>query len=692
MKNLLKLFSLWVLISLFAWFSFASSSDCIERDLWNNSICVSIDKWSSNRYTLHSQIDCNWSCPVSCSILLPDNTLEQVWTCNGSFYYDSNSTEKVKLYMNVWNEFGTIEAYYNFRNGYRWNEEPSGSSSDYLDISSTNTSPSAWSYVKLTINTDSDYQWRISFYKVEYKAPSSSYRTTISSRTNSTYFYDYSDEREDGYYNMTRSDHGRKTINNFLKFKKTGYYKITAKDKNWETDSITFNVWWNSSSTDSDLDISAASTSITPSQYVKLYIDTDEDYQWKINFSLKYKANSSNNWSTISNLTNSTYVSDYSDEWDDGYYRMVRSDYGRKTLSNLVKFKKTGYYQITAEDTNWNEDSVEIHVTSSSSYNDNELELSSTNTSTNVWSYVRLTINTDEDYVWKITFTEVEYKSSSSANWSTISSRTSSTYFSDYSDEWEDGYYRMTRNDNGEKTISNFLKFKKAGYYRIYAEDIYWNEDYIVFNVWGWSSSSDYVQVETDDDTPEVWEYVDITVLTDRSYRWEIIFYAKYRSSTNNTWSQINRTSSTYFTNRSSAWTNWYITMTSSDRGERTVSNIFKFAKKGYYRIYAEDEDGNYNYVEFNVWNSQSSPLDWYTQNEYDSVVQIYNVWPSLITNLKNKYPILRNSTTRQNRSDTLYDNMRDVKNKKSNREFLYYEDFERALTNWLTYTQNLID
>jgi hypothetical protein len=94
-----------------------------------------------------------------------------------------------------------------------------------------------------------------------------------------------------------------------------------------------------------------------------------------------------------------------------------------------------------------------------------------------------LTIDTDDDYVGKVTFNKVQYKSSSSSSWSTISSRTNSTYFSNYSDEWEQGYYKMKSSDDGHKVISNFLKFAKKGYYKIYAKDTEGNETSITFNV-----------------------------------------------------------------------------------------------------------------------------------------------------------------------------------------------------------------
>jgi hypothetical protein len=80
------------------------------------------------------------------------------------------------------------------------------------------------------------------------------------------------------------------------------------------------------------------------------------------------------------------------------------------------------------------------------------------NPDTNEW--VKLKIETDDDYVGKVSFTKFQYRSSTSDSWSSIS-RTSSTYVSDYSSEWSNGYYKMTSSDDGEKTISKFIKFKK---------------------------------------------------------------------------------------------------------------------------------------------------------------------------------------------------------------------------------------
>ena len=132
--------------------------------------------------------------------------------------------------------------------------------------------------------------------------------------------------------------------------------------------------------------------------------------------------------------------------------------------------------------------------------------------------------------------------------------------------------------------------------------------------------------------------------------------------------------------------------MTSSDWWEKNVENIFKFAKKGYYRIIAEDEDGYSTYIDFNVWNPGLSPLPGFTLKEFEMVERIYNAWPTLISKLRSEYPKLKNNTTWKNLSDELYKNMRDVINKKSDRKFDDYDDFDEDFRYRFNYTQRRMD
>jgi hypothetical protein len=143
---------------------------------------------------------------------------------------------------------------------------------------------------------------------------------------------------------------------------------------------------------------------------------------------------------------------------------MVSSDKGKYTIDNLLKFKKSGYYRIYVKDYDDNESYIEFNVdtSSSSSSSNDDLTVKASPSSPDTYEWVKLTIETDDDYTGKINFSKFQYKSSSSSSWSTISNRTSSTYVSDYSTEWSNGYYRMTSSDDGYVTLKNLVKFKKS--------------------------------------------------------------------------------------------------------------------------------------------------------------------------------------------------------------------------------------
>ena len=381
-----------------------------------------------------------------------------------------------------------------------------------------------------------------------------------------------------------------------------------------------------SKNSSNDLEVSVSPSNPDTYEWVKLNIETDDDYVGKINFSrFQYKSSSSSSWSNISR-TSSTYVSDYSNEWSDGYYRMTSSDDGDVTLKNLVKFKKSGYYRIYVEDTDGNESYVQINVdtsssssSSSSSYND-EIKLSTNRKSPSTSQYVNLTIETDEDYVGRLSLS-AKYRKSSSDSWSSISN-TSSSYFTDYSDEWENGFYRMTSDDDGEITLGDLVKFKKSGYYRIYVKDYDGNESYVQFDVDAASSSNnnDELKVSVSPSNPDTYDWIDITVKTDADYDARIkISKLQYRSSSSDSWSNIsNITSSTYVSDYSSTWSSSYRRIVTDEDGEATLEDIVKFKKAGYYRIYVEDTDNNESYVQVNVDTSSSSSSNRYYGDEIE--------------------------------------------------------------------------
>jgi hypothetical protein len=77
----------------------------------------------------------------------------------------------------------------------------------------------------------------------------------------------------------------------------------------------------------------------------------------------------------------------------------------------------------------------------------------------------------------------------------------------------------MTSSNDGYKKISNLLKFKKAGYYRIYAEDIDGNESYVQYNVTNSSSSNEDLDISANRTSLNTNQYFDLTINTDDSYR-----------------------------------------------------------------------------------------------------------------------------------------------------------------------------
>ena len=627
-------------------------------------------------------------------------------------YYKMKSSDKWKKTLSNLLKFKKSGYYRIYVKDTDWNEsyiqfnvDTSSSSSnrynnDDLKVSVSPSSPDTYEWVKLTIKTDDDYTGKINFSKFQYRSSSSSSWSNIS-RTSSTYVSDYSDEWYDGYYKMTYSDDGEATLKNLVKFKKSGYYRIYVEDTDGNESYVQINVDTSSSSSsyNGDLEISASPSNPDTYEWVKLTIETDDDYTGKINFSkFQYRSSSSSSWSNISR-TSSTYVSDYSDEWYDGYYKMTYSDDGEATLKNLVKFKKSGYYRIYVEDTDGNESYVQINVdtSSSSSSSNDDIELSTNKKSPSTNQYVNLTIETDDDYVGNLSF-YAKYRSSSSSSWTTISktSRTSSTYFSDYSDEWEDGYYKMRSSDDGEVTLKDLVKFRKSGYYRIYVEDTDGNESYIEFDVDTSSSSSsnkyygDEIELSTNRESPSTSQYVNLTIKTDRDYYGKLYLTTKYRSSSSNSRSNISNTSSTYFSNYSDEWEDGYYKMTSSDRGEVTLSNLVKFKKEWYYRVSVIDTDWNESYIEFDVGgveDNSSSSVKWFTSKELSRVKALYREWNDTINQLKKDYPSLKRDSYWIELSDDFYNNMKDVVNNRSSREFRDYSDFESAFNKWFRYT-----
>jgi hypothetical protein len=73
-----KLLNLTLILSLSMLLFLGFSMACENVNLDDGKVCVDIDK-NGNDYTLDTDLTCDVSsCSLSCNILLPDNTLENV--------------------------------------------------------------------------------------------------------------------------------------------------------------------------------------------------------------------------------------------------------------------------------------------------------------------------------------------------------------------------------------------------------------------------------------------------------------------------------------------------------------------------------------------------------------------------------------------------------------------------------------
>ena len=699
--SMLSLLLIWFLLS--SGCSFAASCLTLEFDNWDD-VCIGVDKSWTNKFNMYIDRDNLWKNSIlRCYITLPNWNLRSLDWCEWSFSYSSTSTQNITVastYITKNNTFyaNRLSTKFNFNNGSWWSSSSSSHNSDEITLSTNRKSPSTNQYVNLTIDTYRNYTGKLSF-SAKYRSSSSSSWTSISNLTSSSYFSDYSNDWSRGYYKMTSSDRGNIVLSNLVKFRKSGYYRIYVEDVDGNESYIEFSVDTESSSYNDDLKVYASPSNPDTYEWVKLTIETDDDYTGKINFSkFQYRSSSSSSWSTISR-TSSSHISDYSSDWSNWYYKMKSSDDWYVTLKNLVKFKKSGYYRIYLEDNDNNETYVQINVDTSSSRGNDDLEVSASPSSPDTNEWVKLTIETDDDYTGKINFSKLQYRSSNSASWSTIS-RTSSTYVSNYTTEWDDGYYKMKSSDNGKVTLKNLIKFRKSGYYRIYVEDVDGNESYVQINVdtSGSSSSSDEITLSTNRKSPSTSQYVNLTIETKSRYTGKLSFSAKYRSSSSSSWTSIsNLTSSSYFYDYSNDWSRGYYKMTSSDGGEVTLKNLVTFNKKGYYRIYVEDTDGNKSYIQFSVWGAGSSSYDeesdvsGFSVNELNKVKSVYKEWDGMIWEMQRKYPSLKKDTYWIRLSENFKDKMRDVLDDKRYRDFDDYDDFDKAFNQWYEYTMRNI-
>jgi hypothetical protein len=244
--------------------------------------------------------------------------------------------------------------------------------------------------------------------------------------------------------------------------------------------------------------------------------------------------------------------------------------------------------------------------------------------------------------------------------------------------------YWFSSSDYGSRTFSDFISFKETGYYRLYARDDSGRESYVEFTVGG--SYSNTFSVSTNRSSPSTNEYVNVTVKTNSSYTDYVYFSLEYYDG----YSRRTASSSDYSVDN--YFNNGY-RFTYSDYGQRTFSSFIKFYRTGRYRLYVRDyNSGNRNYVEFNVGGTSSSDntpsnVNGFTVGELNKLTEIYNLRNSLIAQLQRQSRNLRNDSYWLRLSNTFYQNMQDVVNNRSNKEFYNRSRFLSAFLTRLDYT-----
>lgn len=489
----------------------ANTTSC-KNVYFANSItaCVNIEKVGTDRRSLSSTLN-GWSTSnLRCDMILPDNNLRSISSCNGEFFYDVQLLGRIKLWIRYNESAPTTRAGKPSSNSERtypqwiYDFHNEGRSSDNLqDSTSANTNlnnfylttddstPSTSQYVDLTVKardsdnyTLTDYTDTINF-KVYYR-PSG---TSSWIQTTSSTYYTMNAEYTNG-YDFLSSDNGIASLTNFIRFNRNNYdYKVRAYDANNTSiyKEITYNVGSSNSSSNGDLNNFYVSTDdVSPAtyQYVDLNITardsnnyTITDFSDKVRFNVYYKLPSSSNWTQTTSssyyLMNSSYINGY-DFWS-------YPTNGSANLSNFIEFKNSTYdYKVRVYDENttsiYREITFNVASTNSNSNGDlNNFYVSTDDTTPSVFQYVNLNIvardsnnYTITDFFDNVNF-KVYYKLPSSSSWIQT---TSSTYYT-MNSSYVNGYDFLSAN-YGSANLTSFIKFNRNNYnykVRVYDEN-----------------------------------------------------------------------------------------------------------------------------------------------------------------------------------------------------------------------------
>ena len=225
------------------------------------------------------------------------------------------------------------------------------------DISTT--SPSVDQWISLRVRRDGSYysSQTVRFEVEEYR----------DGYWRSAYSSDYDLDRSSYTFYSSESS---KSFSSFLKFRKDGEFRLTARLDNGETTTASFYVGrGRNNTTSSQIRVEkSGSSSVSAGSWVDLNLTAYQRYSNSKNenyngeLSVKVQKKDWYYWSTASS-------SDY--DISSSYVNFYRSDYGRKYLTNFIRFRNNGQYKVIFTDRSDSSitDSIELSV--GGSYYDN---------------------------------------------------------------------------------------------------------------------------------------------------------------------------------------------------------------------------------------------------------------------------------------------------------------------------------
>ena len=271
-----------------------------------------------------------------------------------------------------------------------WNGNNNRSNWVAIDDIST-TSPSVDQWVSLRVRRDGNsYSSQTVRFEVE------EYRDGY---WRSAYSSDYDLDRSS--YTFYSSENS-KSFSSFLKFRKDGEFRLTARLDNGETTTAAFHVGrGRNNNTSSQLRVEkSGSSSVSVGSWVDLNLTAYQRYSNSKNenyngdLSVRVEKKDGYYWSTASS-------SDY--DVSSSYVSFYRSDYGRKYLTNFIRFNRNGTYRVTFTDRSDSSISDSIELTAGSSddwrhnnnYNYTNAEYNKLRAVYNIWQGVISTLKRD---------------------------------------------------------------------------------------------------------------------------------------------------------------------------------------------------------------------------------------------------------------------------------------------------------